>query len=378
MTRPARVTLDLAALLHNLTQVRRHAPGARVVAVVKANAYGHGAVVCGQTLAAAGVDALGVACLDEALELRQAGISSPILLLEGVFSYSEMQAVIQHQLDVVVHSDEQIAFLQQALATAAASGWHPRVWLKVETGMHRLGFLPEQVAPVLQRLRALPGGAFWPVVMMSHLANAGNRDDDYTRTQAQAFDAVCAPLPPGMDRSLANSAAVLLWPDTHHQWVRPGIMLYGISPVPEYSAAHFDLRPVMTVTSEIIEIKHCRKGDTVGYNRTWTCPEDMMVGVVAFGYGDGYPRHTRELTPVWINGALVPLIGVISMDMLTVDLRTQPGARIGDAVELWGTHLPVETIAGCAGTIPYELVCRITRRVQVMPRGDSAVAAPQI
>lgn len=363
MTRPARVTLNLTALAHNLAQVRRHAPAAKVMAVVKANAYGHGAVVVARTLAAAGADALGVACLEEAVELRNAGIACPILLLEGVFCADEMTQILQHRLDLVVHSLEQVACLEQLMAVPAPKPWLPRVWLKVETGMHRLGFLPAELAPVWRRLAALPGIAD-SLVLMSHLANAGNPDDDYTRTQRLAFDQVCETYS-GTPRSLANSAATLLWPETHYQWVRPGIMLYGVSPVPGRSAADLDLLPVMTVTSEIIEIKHCRKGDTVGYNRTWVCPEDMPVGVVAFGYGDGYPRHIREAAPVRVNRATVPLVGVVSMDMLTVDLRTQPDAKVGDPVELWGAGLPVETVAEYAATIPYELLCRITRRVQV-------------
>lgn len=360
MTRPARVTIDLAALTHNLAQVRRHAGGARVMAVIKANAYGHGAVAIGRALAAAGADALAVASLEEAGELRAAGLACPITLLEGLFSVDELRQALQWRLHLVAHHERQIAWLESALA---ATDWRPVVWLKVETGMHRLGLAPAQIDAMVRRLRALPGPPL-SLRLMSHLANAGNADDAYTMQQTAVFDQVCAAYPDS-ERSLANSAAILLWPQTHYEWVRPGIMLYGISPLPDKTGAQLGLRPVMTASSRLIAVKQCRRGESVGYNRLWTCPEDMPVGVVAFGYGDGYPRNCRQQTPVRVNDGIAPLIGQISMDMLTVDLRAIAQAKVGDPVQLWGGSLPVETVAACAQTIPYELVCRITRRVQV-------------
>lgn len=360
MTRPARVSIDLAALKHNLQQVRRHAPEAKVMAVVKANAYGHGAIMVADTLASAGADSLAVACLEEALQLREAGLEVPILLLEGVFQPQELHQAISARLDLTVHSSQQM----QMLADLAEAQRHQigRVWLKVDTGMHRLGFAPLQAQEQISLLHSLfPANT--ELGLMTHLANAGNADDSFTPQQLQCFAELRAAFA-DMPVSIANSAAIQLWPDAAAHWVRPGLMLYGASSVSGRTGADLGLKPVMKATSKLIAIKDCRKGDSVGYNCAFVCPRDMRIGVVAFGYGDGYPRHIERDTSVWIGAAAAPLVGVVSMDMLTVDLSNHPDAMIDDVVELWGEHIPVEEVAMRTGTIPYELTCKITRRVQ--------------
>lgn len=357
--RAAHVTIDLPALRHNLGVARRAAPGARIMAAIKANGYGHGLVRVARALTAA--DAFGVACLNEALELRAAGIRQPIGLLEGFFHADELPLIEQEQLDTLVHHPFQLAALE------AYRGPGPiRVWIKIDTGMHRLGFPPAQIAGVWERLAALP---FVQLVgFMTHLANADDRDDETTVAQLERFATAVGDLPG--ERAIANSAGVLGWPTSHGDWVRPGIMLYGVSPFLGGRGPDEDLRPAMTLQSELIAVNRLEPGDGVGYGGTWRAPEAMTVGVVAIGYGDGYPRHAPSGTPVLLNGQVVPLVGRVSMDMITVDLRTQPQARVGNPVVLWGEGLPVERIAEAAGTIAYELLCGVTQRVRCVERDD--------
>ena len=301
-------------------------------------------------------DAFAVACLEEGLALREAGVNRPILLLEGVFEAMELPLCARHDLQIAVHHPEQALMLERARLA------HPvRVWLKLDTGMHRLGLEPDTAPTLFQRLRQSPAVAP-DIGWMSHLARADERDCDYTLRQLQLFEAAIADLPG--ERSLANSAGILGWPQTHFDWVRPGIMLYGASPFVDSLAADEGLQPVMTFHTRLISIKRLRKGEPVGYGGTWRCPEDMDVGVAAVGYGDGYPRHAPSGTPVLINGRETPLIGRVSMDMITVDLRGHPAARLDDRVTLWGGGLPVERIAQAAGTIAYPLLCGITARVR--------------
>jgi len=329
------------------------APGRRVAAAVKADSYGHGLVRVAQTLDA---DAFAVACIEEALTLREAGIARPILLLEGVFEAAELPLCARHGFEIAVHHSEQARILELARLEQPA-----RVWLKMDTGMHRLGLAPETVPAIFQRLRDCP--AVRPEIgLMSHLARADERDCDYTLQQLRTFEAATAGL--SGERSLANSAGILGWPQTHFDWVRPGIMLYGASPFVDSLAPDEDLRPVMTLHTRLISIKRLRRGEPVGYGGTWTCPEDMDVGVAAVGYGDGYPRHAPSGMPVLLNGREAALIGRVSMDMITLDLRRHPEARIGDPVVLWGEGLPVERIAQAAGTISYTLLCGVTARVK--------------
>lgn len=324
-----------------------------MVAAVKADGYGHGLVRVARTLNA---DAFAVAGIEEALTLREAGIARPILLLEGVFEAAELPLCAHHDLEIAVHHPEQARMLETARLERPV-----RIWLKIDTGMHRLGLEPETTPVVFQRLRNCPSVAT-TIGLMSHLARADERDRDYTLRQLRTFEAATAGLTG--ERSLANSAGILGWPRTHFDWVRPGIMLYGASPFVNSLAPAEDLRPVMTLHTRLISIKRLRQGEPVGYGGTWTCPEDMAVGVAAVGYGDGYPRHAPSGTPVLLDGRAAALIGRVSMDMITVDLRQHPEARIGDPVVLWGEGLPVECIAQAAGTISYTLLCGVTARVK--------------
>ena len=352
MTRATRAVINLSALRHNLSIARRHAPESHIMAIIKANGYGHGSVAIAQALDQA--DSFGVACLDEAITLREAGISQPIVLLEGVVHATDLNLVRGYQLELVIHHPHQINLLEQGKGKAIP------VWLKLDTGMHRLGITPGQVSEMHQRLTQLETVA-QPVRLMTHLANADDRQDDTTLQQVKRFDAATAELP--LQTSIANSAGILAWPDTHRDWIRPGIMLYGVSPFVDSTATEHELQPVMTLQSELIAINQQQQGEPIGYGGSYRCPADMPVGVVAIGYGDGYPRHAPSGTPVLVNGQRVPLIGRVSMDMICVDLRDCPDARIGDPVVLWGEALPVEEIASQAGTIGYELLCQVTQRV---------------
>jgi alanine racemase len=352
MTRPACAHIDLGALRHNFTRVLQAAPGRRIIAVIKANAYGHGLVCVAQALDAA--DAFGVVGLEEAVTLREAGCEQRIVLLEGMFSADDIALVCGYRLDMVIHSDHQLALLEQGRLTRPVD-----VWLKIDTGMHRLGFTPDRIDAVLDRLHALPG--IGSVRYMTHFARADEADSDYTARQITAFQAALGTR--AGERTLANSAAVLAWPAAHADWVRPGIMLYGASPTAASPAARLDLRPVMTLHSELIAVTARRKGDAVGYGGDWICPQDMTIGVAAIGYGDGYPRHAPAGTPVLVNGQRAALAGRVSMDMLCIDLRAQPDACVGDTVTLWGDGLPVDDIATAAGTISYELLCGVSSRV---------------
>lgn len=363
MSRPTRAHIHLSALRHNLNRVRAAAPGARVVAIIKADGYGHGLIRVARALRTA--DAFGVASIDEGLVLRGAGVSRPILLLEGFFSGDELELVSRHGFEVVVHHASQLEMLARSTVPGPVTAW-----MKVDTGMHRLGFTVADIGHrwrQLQKCAAVAG----PVRVMTHLASADDRESLETERQILVFSEVVASLgkmDAGMPggTSIANSAGVLGWPKSHGDYVRPGIMLYGISPFLGGRAEHLDLQPAMTLMTRLIAVKRIPKGGRVGYGGSWTCPEDMLTGVAAVGYGDGYPRHAPGGTPVLVNGARVPLIGRVSMDMISVDLRSQPAAKVGDPVVLWGRGLPVEEVAEYAGTIAYELVCRLAPRVPVV------------
>ena len=357
MTRPARVVIDHSALQHNLSRVRQLAPAARVMAVIKADAYGHGLVRTAMTLTQA--DAFGVACLDEAEELRAAGIRQRVVLLEGFYNAEGLARAAQLQLEMVIHHDYQLLILEQVRLSRPVN-----VWLKIDSGMHRLGFQPAALPSAWRRLRE--NAAVAEIRLMTHFADASDRENNMTREQLQVFDSACAGLQG--ERSLANSAAVIAWPQTHADWVRPGLMLYGVSPLDGGTAADHGLQPAMALLSELISVKHLRQGDSVGYGAQWRCPEDMPVGIVATGYADGFPRHAHTGTPVMVRDCEVMVIGNTSMDMLAVDLRKIPDARVGDTVELWGPRLPVERIAQHAGTIPYEILCAVHKRLRIMEK----------
>ena len=354
MTRPARACIDLHALRHNFQRIRQAAPDSRVMAIIKANAYGHGLLRVAQSLPDA--DAFGIVTPEEGIILREAGIDRRIVLLEGMFSPDDISLINAYRLDTVIHHDSQIGMLEQATLSRPHD-----VWLKLDTGMNRLGFRPEAASQAVARLRAIEGVA--GLRFMTHFAQADEVDNPATAAQQALFEGALEALPG--ERTLANSAALLAWPGTQADWVRPGIMLYGASPLPGKDAGALDLQPVMTLKSRLIAVKDCRKGDTVGYGGDWECPVDMAVGVVAIGYGDGYPRHAGSGTPVLVNGRRADLVGRISMDMICVDLRGHDRAAVGDDVVLWGDGLPVEEIASAAGTISYELLSGISGRVVV-------------
>jgi alanine racemase len=360
MTRPARVVINLAALKHNLSRVRELAQRSKIMAIVKADAYGHGITRVARALQS--VDAFGVACLEEARELRAAGIQQPVILLEGPYTGAELDEIVALKLEIVVHDESQVCMLENAkLANPVV------VWLKIDSGMHRLGFLPDLFNRIWQRLTDCVAVAD-KIRLMTHLGNASERNDKITLMQLQCFQSVTGKLV--AEQSVANSAGIIAYPATHADWVRPGLMLYGVSPMNDSSSRDENLQPVMTLESRLIAVKYLRVNDPVGYGATWHCPEDMLIGVVAAGYGDGYPRHAPSGTPVMVNGQKVGLVGRASMDMLTVDLRKQPNARVGNPVILWGEGLPVEDVAKHAGTIPYELLCGVHKRLQFIEHGE--------
>ena len=368
MSRPLRAVIDHAALINNLHRVRAAAPGSAVMAVVKADAYGHGAVPVARTLLAAGADSLGVIGVDEALRLRSAGIQATITLLQGFYHPSELTEIGAQQLAIVLHSPQQIDPLTRLPGIAQSPPI--RAWVKVDTGMHRLGFPPSQLAATLERLDAIPAIRPHPG-LFSHLASGDVIGSADTSTQIARFQALVQRFP-GMPTSLANSAGVLAWPGSHAEQasagagdsVRPGIMLYGSSPFAQGpSASELGLQAVMRLESELIAVQSLRGGDRVGYGGCWECPEDMPVGLVAAGYGDGYPRHAPSGTPVRVGGVRVPLIGRVSMDSLCVDLRGCARPQVGDPVVLWGESPGIDEVATAAGTIAYEPLCQVTARV---------------
>jgi alanine racemase len=351
----AYAVLDLAAAAHNLAQVRRLASNAKIMAVIKANGYGHGMLRVATALQDA--DAFAVARVDEGVRLRKAGFLQRIAVLEGFTCTEELDDMLQHQLDAVVHDPSQL----DIFADYAGSG-QIAVWLKQDTGMNRLGFKAEAIVDAYQRLAACPM-IRQPINLMTHFANADEPNDAMTARQIACFHATVAGL--AGERSMANSAGILAWPAALTDWVRPGVMLYGISPLPDSTGESLGLKPVMSLRSRLIAVKTVAAGETVGYGASWRCPADTRLGVVAIGYGDGYPRYAKAGTPVLVNGERVPLVGRVSMDMITVDLGADTTAKPGDAVTLWGDGLPVEEIAQWAQTIPYTLVCGITPRVQI-------------
>jgi alanine racemase len=346
------VTIDAAALRNNLAAVRRFAPGTRVIAAVKANAYGHGLIPAARALAAA--DAFGVARVEEAVSLRAAAVAHPILVLEGAFSAEQLATAAHHNLQIVVHSFEQVAMLEQY------PGAHRfAVWLKVDTGMNRLGFRTEEVADAHARLSR--SAATGTLRLITHLACAENAGGAETRLQLDRFRALSGPL--RLERSIANSAGIVAWPDAHAEWVRPGLMLYGASPFADRSAEDLGLLPAMTFATQLIAVRQVAAGEAIGYNGIWRAQRRSRIAVAAVGYGDGYPRCMRAGAPALINGREAPIVGRVSMDMTMIDATDLPDAKVGDEVRLWGTGLPAERVASFADTIAYELFCRITERV---------------
>jgi alanine racemase len=353
MARPIQASFDLAALKNNFAVARRYAGHAAMMAVIKSNAYGHGLLRVARTLA----DAEGFALLelDDAVRLRDAGYRQRILLLEGFFSTVELPEILHHGFTIMVHAREQLQMLK-ALRTDKKID----VFLKFNTGMNRLGFPAADSRSVLEELHAL--ACVDKVVLTTHFSDAeGVSGIDW---QMREFERHVAR--PGYARSLANSAALLRFPEARGDWVRPGLMLYGASPLEDAGALKLGLKPVMTLKSEIIAIQKLKPGDTVGYGGQFLADRNMRVGVVACGYADGYPRHVYNGTPVVIEGVRAPMAGRVSMDMLCVDLTSVPHAKVGSPVVLWGEGLPVEEVAAAAGTVSYELLCALARRVPVL------------
>ncbi|MDO8207280.1 MAG: alanine racemase [Gallionella sp.] len=351
MPRPIQAYIDQNALQNNLSVARR-STSSRIMAVIKANGYGHGLLRVAEALA--GADGFALLDIPDAIRLREAGYRQTILLLEGFFEASDLELVAEYQLTCVIHSEWQIALLDAYPKRAALD-----VWLKVNSGMHRLGFAPDQVAVAMEQLRR--HAAVREITVMSHFAFA-----DETRgvsDQLALINDIAAQY--RVARSYANSAALLRYPATHVDWVRPGIMLYGASPFADTTAQSVGLKPVMTLSSRIIATQDLRAGDEVGYAGQFRADRAMRIGIVACGYADGYPRHAPNGTPVLVDGSASTLLGRVSMDMLCVDLTAIPQACAGSLVTLWGAGLPIEQVAAAAGTISYELMCALAARVPV-------------
>ncbi|MEM9254625.1 MAG: alanine racemase [Pseudomonadota bacterium] len=358
MARPTQAQLNLAALRHNVRLVRERAPAAKLMAVVKADAYGHGAVTISNALSNL-VDALAVACMEEAIELRDAGIDTPILLLEGVFDEGELPLAAARKLWITVENRQQLQWLERTSLSNPI-----QCWLKVDTGMNRLGVPRDAWRDYYERLCELPQANGRPV-LFTHLSSADNINSDATERQLSRFLSLDCDGP----RSICNSAGVIAWPQAHFDWVRPGYMLYGYSPMRNATDVCRQLRPVMSLTSSIISVREVEAGESVGYDGLWVAPRHSRIATVAVGYGDGYPRHAPTGTPVLIEGQLAPLVGRVSMDMITVDITELSHVDMGSPVTLWGEGLRLEDIARRAGTIGYELTSRIPSRT---PRVISA------
>ena len=348
MSRPTRAIIDLKALQTNYRKARA-LHGGRALAVLKANAYGHGAISCANALASL-ADGFAVAFLDEALQLRQAGIRNPILILEGCFSRAELLEAQRSNCWIVVHHESQLRAIEQL-----NGGGRPLdVWLKIDTGMRRAGFPTKHAVDAYRRLRACANVS--QVTLMSHFARADEPDSLSTQEQVHQFDAAVA----GIDapQSLSNSAGLLLWPHARREWARPGIVLYGTNSIPG-TAESFD--PVMTLESEVIAVRDLQAGDALGYGAHFVADTSRRIGLVAIGYADGYPRTTPNGTPVQVDGRQAAVLGRVSMDMMTIDLTDAPAAGVGSRVELWGKTIPVSTIASSVGTLDYELLCHVQR-----------------
>ncbi|PJG58354.1 alanine racemase [Aeromonas cavernicola] len=349
----ATAQINTAALRHNLAVIKRLAPHSKIIAVVKANAYGHGLLPVARTLVDA--DAYAVARLEEALMLRSCAVVKPIVLLEGFFCRDHVPMLALYNLQTAVHTWEQLEALEQADLPAPIVAW-----LKLDTGMHRLGVRSEEMPEFIARL-AKCKNVVQPFNIMTHFSRADEREQATTHEQIALFRQLTTELTG--ERALANSAAILAWPSAHADWARPGVILYGVSPFPSTVAADYGLQPAMSLKTQLIAVRHHKAGEPVGYGANWVSDRDTRLGVIAIGYGDGYPRSAPNGTPVLINGRIVPLVGRVSMDMTTVDLGPDANDQVGDEVVLWGDGLPVEQVADAIGTIPYQLITNLTSRI---------------
>jgi len=351
MSRPLKALIKPAAIQANIERVRGHAPGRKVIAVVKADAYGHGlrATLAGSSSA----DAFAVTSVEEAVKLRELEPKKPVFLLEGFFEPPELELVERFGLWPIVHNEEQLAQLSRARVRSKI-----QVWIKYDSGMNRLGFKEQGLRRAMSRVASVDHVDVRGIV--SHFSSADDLLSEATSMQYKRIKHIEST---GLELSTANSAAIFTGTTFPNEWIRPGIAIYGCSPVPDRSAEDLGLTPAMTLLSCVIGVQHCEEGDTVGYGATWRCPEPMRVGVIAGGYADGYPRHAPAGTPVLVEGRRAPLIGRVCMDMLMVDLRDHPNAHVGSPAVLWGEDLPIEEIAGRAGTIAAELLARVNARV---------------
>jgi len=354
MARPATLYISRKNLAHNLKVVEKHSSDCKIMAVIKANAYGHGMVEVASELAKFGVNALAVCSLDEALVLRDARISLPIVLLTGFFSELELSKIISLNLIPVIHNLEQFEILRKHKIPSTLG-----IIIKIDTGMHRLGFASEIFKEIYQKLQQVNGINIFAV--MSHFARADEPASKNNVKQLENFNKAVAKV--DLPKSMANSAAILTLPHAHFDWIRPGIMLYGANPLTIGSFEDYNLKPVMRFESEVVEVKHVNTGDEVGYGGAWAAKKPAKIAIVAAGYGDGYPRHAPSGTPVAVNSQIAPLAGRVSMDLLAVDVSLLDTVKIKDRVELWGNIVPVDKVANKSGTIAYELFCSISSRV---------------
>ncbi|HNP66254.1 MAG TPA: alanine racemase [Woeseiaceae bacterium] len=350
MHRKTEAHINLDAIRANFALASSLAPNSKSMAVIKANAYGHGMLRVAEALQDI-APAFAVATVDEALELREAGIRNPILVLQGASTPGACKVAAASSLTLAVHTPEQVASLLTVKVRTP-------VWLKIDSGMHGLGLVPGETEAAYKRLAA---GGIDVQVVCTHFARADEPDNDATARQIVGFDAVTANL--GLPRSLANSAAILTRPDSHADWNRPGYMLYGNSPLSIDIASARELQPAMTLRSEIIAIRDVPEGESVGYGARWTARRPSVLGTVAIGYADGYPRHAPSGTPTRVNGRIAPLVGTVSMDAITIDLTEHEHAAVGDSVELWGRGVALNDIAAAAGTIGYQLLTGVSARV---------------
>ena len=360
MSRPTVALIDRSALRANMALAQSLAPKTQIMPMVKANAYGHGMVQVAQALSEK-APAFGVACIEEALELRKAGIEQPILLLEGTFSKDEIEVAAKSNFWLMIENEP-----QKAAVLEAKLEYPIHVWLGIDTGMHRLGFPPDQVQGIFSQLEH-SSNICSTIVIASHFACADDLGSPKTIQQQNTFKKCVASTVPdgGTDRqlSIANSAAILAWPDAHFDWQRPGYMLYGNSPFTTAQVNADMLTPAMTFKSAVISLRNIGPGESVGYTSNWTANRPSSIATITVGYGDGYPRHAPNGTPVLINNIRCPLVGRVSMDMITVDVTDLESIKIGDEVTLWGPDLSVNEIAHHCGTIGYELLTRMPSRV---------------
>jgi alanine racemase len=356
MSWTSRALINSAALQHNLTIAKKAAPSSKILAVIKSNGYGHGIAEIAKTLTEA--DGFAVATIPEAIKVRTEHPNKLILVLQGFLNHKELVLFKQYNLHPVIHSSFQIDLLDSSSTTKLDDSTY--YWLKVDTGMGRLGFSIDEFDAAVSRLEKYLNDNK-NIILMSHFSNADDLDDSKTNKQISLFNKITSNY--NYPKTLANSAGILAWQDSHFDWIRAGIMLYGVSPFNIHSDSE-KLQTVMTLESRLIAINHHKKGDSIGYGGGWTCSDDMAIGVVSIGYGDGYPRHATMGTPVLVNGSKTSIVGRVSMDMICINLSSLNDVIVGDIVTLWGEQLAIETVAEFSNTIAYELLCQVGKRVE--------------